>query len=66
MPSSGRKRRVALVRTDVSKERSASIIRETRICEHNISSQRASIASYDQSCSKFEEILWNLLGIKEC
>jgi hypothetical protein len=33
MPSSGMLRRVALVRTDVSKELSASIIRVTRISE---------------------------------
>jgi hypothetical protein len=33
MPSSGRLRRVAVVRTDVSEERSASIIRVTRIGE---------------------------------
>jgi hypothetical protein len=58
MASSGMLRRVALVRTDVSEERSASIIRVTRIgelgttlatdalCEENcISSQRASVAS---------------------
>jgi hypothetical protein len=61
MPSSGRLRRVALVRTDVSEEPSASIIRVTRIGEletlavisnrrtlriYTISSQRASVASY--------------------
>jgi hypothetical protein len=33
MPSFGILRSVALVRTDVSEERSASIIRGTRICE---------------------------------
>jgi hypothetical protein len=33
MPFSGMLRRVALVRTDVSEEYSASIIRVTRICE---------------------------------
>jgi hypothetical protein len=33
MPSSGMLRRVALVRTDVSEEPSASVIRETRIGE---------------------------------
>jgi hypothetical protein len=33
MVSSGILRRVALVRTDVSEERSASFIRVTRICE---------------------------------
>jgi hypothetical protein len=33
MPSSGMLRRVALVRTDVTKELSASIIRVTRIAE---------------------------------
>jgi hypothetical protein len=42
-------RRVALVRTDVSEERSASIIRLKRIGEleiHYVSSQRASVATY--------------------
>jgi hypothetical protein len=41
-------RRVALVRTDVSKERSVSFIRVTRTRElgTSISSQRASVASY--------------------
>jgi hypothetical protein len=33
MLSSGMLRRVALVGTDVSEERSASVIRETRICD---------------------------------
>jgi hypothetical protein len=33
MPSSGRLHRVALVRTDVLEELSASFIRVTRICE---------------------------------
>jgi hypothetical protein len=42
MPSSRMLRRVALVRTDVSKEPSASFIRVTRI---GISSQRTSVAS---------------------
>jgi hypothetical protein len=56
MVSSGMLRRVALVRTVVSEEPSASFIRVTRICElgttlvvtvtRNISSQRASVASY--------------------
>jgi hypothetical protein len=55
MPSSGMLRRMALVRTDVSKERNASIIRVTRIGEIGktlvltrlcISSQRASVAVY--------------------
>jgi hypothetical protein len=45
MPSSGMLRRVALVRTDVSEERSASITRVTRIGELSISSQRASVTS---------------------
>jgi hypothetical protein len=54
--SSGMLRRVALVRTDVSEEPSASFIRVTRIGEVGrtldserslgISSQRASVASY--------------------
>jgi hypothetical protein len=44
MVSSGMLRRVALVRTDVSDEPSASFIRVTRI--GSISSQRASVASY--------------------
>jgi hypothetical protein len=39
-------RRVALVRTDVSEELSASIIRVTRIGKLCISSQRESVASY--------------------
>jgi hypothetical protein len=48
MASSGMLRRVALVRTDVSDERSASFIRVTRIGElgTGISSQRVSVASY--------------------
>jgi hypothetical protein len=60
MASSGTLHRVALVRTDVSEELSASIIRVTRISElgktlavtskrrntTGISSQRASVASY--------------------
>jgi hypothetical protein len=53
MPSSGMLRRVALVRTDVLEEPSASFIRVTRIGElgtipapTSISSQRASDASY--------------------
>jgi hypothetical protein len=54
MPSSGMLRRVALVRTHLSKECSASIIRVTRNCElgttlavtsGSTSSQRASVAS---------------------
>jgi hypothetical protein len=43
MASSGMLRRVALVRTDVSEELSASFIRVTRI---GVSSQHASVASY--------------------
>jgi hypothetical protein len=53
MASSGMLRRMALVRTDVSEERSASFIRVTKIGElgttlavTGISSQRASVASY--------------------
>jgi DNA-binding TFAR19-related protein (PDSD5 family) len=52
MASSGMLRRVALVRTDVSEELSASLIKMTRIGElgttlvSGISSQRASVASY--------------------
>jgi hypothetical protein len=51
MASSGMLRLVALVRTDVSEEPSASFIRVTRIGELGttlavISSQRASVASY--------------------
>jgi hypothetical protein len=45
MPSSGMLRRVALVRIDVSEELSASFIRVTRNTI-DISSQRASVASY--------------------
>jgi hypothetical protein len=57
-------RHVALVRTDVSEELSASFIRVTRIGElgttlaltsnrriHGISSQRGSVASYSLRCS---------------
>jgi hypothetical protein len=44
MASSGMLRRLALVRTDVSEELGASIIRVTRIDE--IRTQRASVASY--------------------
>jgi hypothetical protein len=53
MSSSEMLRCVALVRTDVSAERSASIIRVTRIGElgKSISSQRASVANYAQCCS---------------
>jgi hypothetical protein len=52
MASSWMLRRVALVRTDVSEEFSASIIRVIRICKLGttlalgISSQHASVASY--------------------
>jgi hypothetical protein len=55
MPSSGTLRRVALVRTEVSEELSASFISVTRIGELGttlavsslgISSQRASVANY--------------------
>jgi hypothetical protein len=52
MASSGMLRRVALLRTDVSEELSASFIRVARIGElgkplpSGISSQRASVASY--------------------
>jgi hypothetical protein len=45
MASSGMLRRVALVRTDVLEELSASFITVTRIGEE-ISSQRASVSSY--------------------
>jgi hypothetical protein len=51
MVSSGMLRRVALLRTDVSKERSASFIRVTRIGELGISSQRTSVASCSLCCS---------------
>jgi hypothetical protein len=44
--SSGILRHVVPVRTDVSEELNASTIRVTRIGEINISSQRASAASY--------------------
>jgi hypothetical protein len=55
MESSGTFRYVALVGTDILEERSASIIRVTRVSElgtlavtsnRRISSQRASVASY--------------------
>jgi hypothetical protein len=55
MASSEMLRRVALVRTDVSEELSASFIRVTRICElgtklavtnNHVTSQRVSVASY--------------------
>jgi hypothetical protein len=56
MASSGMLRRVALVRSDVSEELSASIIRVTRIGElgtklavtSNRRTQRASVASYGE------------------
>jgi hypothetical protein len=44
--SSGILQRVALVKTDVSEELSASFIRVTRIGELGISSQRASVVTY--------------------
>jgi hypothetical protein len=53
MPSSGMFRRVVLVRTDVLEDRIASIIRGTRFSEletsavtSNVSTLRASVASY--------------------
>jgi hypothetical protein len=49
MASSGMLRQVALVRTDVSEERSAFFIRVTRIAELEtltITSKRASVGSY--------------------
>jgi hypothetical protein len=59
MLSYGKLRRVALVRTDVSEELSASFIRVTRIGELGktlaISSQRTSAASYSQRCSHFTD-----------
>jgi hypothetical protein len=45
MASSEMLRRVALLRTEVSEELSASFIRVTRIGELGIFSQRASVAS---------------------
>jgi hypothetical protein len=53
MTSSGILHRVALVRTDVSEELNASIVRATRVGElgmltvnNNIRTQRVSVASY--------------------
>jgi hypothetical protein len=58
MASSGMLRRVALVRTVVSEDLSASFIRVTRICELGkcfvrleVSSHRASVTSYSECCS---------------
>jgi hypothetical protein len=65
MASSWMLRGVALVRTDVSEERSASFIRVKRLSElgttaavtsnRRISSQRASVASYSCRCSYFTD-----------
>jgi hypothetical protein len=51
MVSSGMLRRMALVRTDVQEELSASFISVTGIGELRNSSKRASVASYSECCS---------------
>jgi hypothetical protein len=55
MPSSGMLRRVALVRTDVLEDRSASIIRVTRIGELG-TLERASVAGYGEHCSYLADL----------
>jgi hypothetical protein len=61
-------RRLALIRTDVSEERIASIIRVTRIGELSISLQSTSVASYCQCFSSLAEggdnYLWNISSYK--
>jgi hypothetical protein len=50
MPSSGMLRRVALLRTDVSEERSASIIRVTRVGELGTLVITSNGGDYEECC----------------
>jgi hypothetical protein len=65
MASSGMLRRVALVRTDISKERIASIIRETRIAELGttlaITSNRSTLRRNVIFCIELTRRLWTHL-----
>jgi hypothetical protein len=55
MASSGILRRVALIRTDVLKEPSASIIIVRRIAVQGTMLARASVSSWDQGCLYFTD-----------
>jgi hypothetical protein len=61
MASSGMLRRVALVRTDVSEELGASIIRVTRICELGktlaVASNRHTLPDYRLTLQTYKVIL---------